>query len=103
MEDQKPSDQLVVSVLNAIQADIREVNAELRQLSKQGAVHNELLRTHEARSLALQESQRSQDSRLKPVEDHVRTLNSIAKWVLGLVLAGVGTVVTILITRWMSS
>lgn len=59
--------------------DMRELKADVKELIKQGAIHNELLRTHEARSLALQEEQKAQARRLAPVEKHVDLINAIGK------------------------
>jgi hypothetical protein len=75
--------------------DIRDVKAAVArieehtiELVKQGAVHNTLLSTHEARSLALQASQEKLDVRIQPIEKHVSFVNTLAK--LGsLVLVGV--------------
>ena len=40
---------------NSVSEDIKEIKQDVKELLVQDAVQNELLRTHEARSLALQE------------------------------------------------
>lgn len=66
--------------LDSIQQDVKE-------LVKQGAIHNTLLQTHEARSLALQSSIEKVETRLSPVEQHVSLVNKMLK-VLGAVSVG---------------
>jgi len=58
-------------------ADLKEIKTDIKELVKQGAVHNELLKTHEARSLALQEEQKLQAQRLVPIEKHVYLMHTL--------------------------
>lgn len=59
--------------------DMQELKSDVKELLQRSAVHNELLRTHEARSLALQEGQKSLDVRIKPIETHVHFVNLFLK------------------------
>ena len=68
--------------------DIKEIKADVKELLQRSAVHNELLRTHEARSLSLQAGQDKLDLRLQPVEKHVYLLELILK-LCGVLLIGV--------------
>lgn len=68
--------------------DIKEIKADVKTLLQQGAVHNEILRTHESRSLALQKGQEALDLRIKPVEMHVNAMNLGLK-LIGLITVGV--------------
>ncbi len=64
-----------------ISQDVKEIKGLVIDLVKQGAVHNTLLQTHEARSLALQKSQEHLDLRLNPIESHVHLVNLVLKLV----------------------
>ncbi len=68
--------------MDMLASDVQEIKSDLKELTKQGIIHNELLRQHEARSLALQESQKLLDMRIKPIEIHVEFLNILGKVVL---------------------
>jgi hypothetical protein len=70
--------------------DIKELKADVKMLVQQGAVHNELLRQHEARSLALQDEQKAVRLELEPVKEHVALVGKILK-VLGAVFVGAVT------------
>lgn len=81
------------------------IRTQLSELQYNSAVHNTLLKEHEARSLALQamiereksdralalEKEKAErtalSSRLQPVENHTQFTTSVFKW-LGVVLAG---------------
>jgi hypothetical protein len=71
---------------------VKDIHKNVIDLVKQGAVHNELLREHERRSLALEKRQdvlvEKLDERLKPIENHVNWVNVVLK-TLGVVLGGV--------------
>jgi hypothetical protein len=54
--------------VDELHADLKELKADVKELVKQGAIHNVLLKEHEARSLALQVEQKLQASRLSPLE-----------------------------------
>lgn len=51
-----------------LKADLRELKADVKELVKLGAIHNTLLQTHEARSLALQEEQKLQAASVVKIE-----------------------------------
>lgn len=51
--------------------DIKEIKADVKELLQRTAIHNELLRTHESRSLALQAGQEKISDRITPIEKHV--------------------------------
>jgi len=74
--------------MDLIKEDIKEIKADLKELIKQGAVHNVLLQTHEARSLALQAEQRLQAQEMVPVKHHVEFVNKLGKTLLA-ILTGV--------------
>lgn len=59
----------------------------LVDLVKQGAVHNELLRTHESRSLALQARQDALFAELDPVKKHVNFVDRLLKFTGAIVVA----------------
>lgn len=69
--------------------DLQEIKSDVKELLQRSAVHNELLRTHESRSIALQESQKLLDGRIKPIELHVHFVNLALK-TLGILGTGVG-------------
>lgn len=91
-------------VIKKIAKDVEEIRRDQIELIKQGAVHNSILKQHEARSLAIQEQvkldkitleeQRKSDkaelkAELKPVTSHVTFVNNVAK-LMGVVAGGVG-------------
>jgi hypothetical protein len=75
--------------------DVKEIKAQQLELVKQGAVHNELLRTHEARSLALQAEINAAKNDLAPIKTHVKLVQG------GLALAG--AVLTGVLIHWLTS
>jgi hypothetical protein len=74
--------------------DLKEIKEDVKELLKQSAVHNELLRTHEARSLALQKEQERLEERIVPIAQHVAFVSVILK---GIGLISVGAVAQLLI------
>lgn len=70
-----------------LKQDVSELKQDVKELLKLSAVHNELLRTHEARSLALQKSQEMLESQLDPIKEHVSLMNKLLKGA-GLILVG---------------
>lgn len=74
--------------MEEIKEDVKEIKADLKELIKQGAIHNVLLQTHEARSLALQKAQELQAAELKPIKTHVDFMNVLLK-TSGAVLVGI--------------
>ncbi len=67
--------------------DLQEIKVDIKELLQRSAVHNELLRTHESRSLALQKGQETLDSRIKPIEMHVHFVTLSLK-ALGVLTSG---------------
>ncbi len=59
--------------------DVKEIKVDVKELLKLSAVHNEILRTHDARSLALQAGQEKLDVRLRPIEEHVSLVSKLLK------------------------
>lgn len=74
-----------------------EISQDVKELVKQGAIHNTLLQTHEARSLALQASIEKVENRLSPVEQHVSLVSKMLK-VLGAI--SVGAAIQVLIKNF---
>jgi len=64
-----------------------EIRQDVKELVKQGAIHNTLLQTHEARSLALQSNIEKIETRLTPVEQHVSLVSKMLK-IIGAVSVG---------------
>lgn len=58
---------------------VKEIRQDVKELLQRSAVHNELLREHERRSLALQSGQERLDERMKPVEQHVGVVSAVLK------------------------
>jgi hypothetical protein len=62
---------------------IKDMSRDIKELVKQGAEHNVLLKTHEARSLELQSRQEilgaKVEERLKPLEVHIHWVNVVLK------------------------
>lgn len=79
--------------------DMKELKVDVKELVKQGIVHNELLRQHEAYSLALQNEQKAQALRLVPIENHVTFVNRLGKSSLTILLG----VILYAITHWLRS
>ncbi len=70
-----------------MQQDLIEIKSDVKELVKLSAVHNVLLREHEARSLALQSSQEKLAAEMGPVKQHVHFVSLILKGI-GLVTVG---------------
>ena len=78
---------------------LSEIRQDIKELIKQGAIHNELLRTHEARSLALQKMQEQQAREIDPIKDHVRFVSSFLKWTGGIAAAALSATVVQFVVR----
>jgi len=74
--------------MDILKEDLKEIKTDIKELIKQGAIHNVLLQTHEARSLALQQEQKLQAQALKPIQTHVDFVNTAGKTILA-ILTGV--------------
>lgn len=70
-------------LLKKMSTDIEKIRDEQLELIKNSAIHNHLLKEHEARSIALQEqvklNQIEVNERLKPIEAHVHTVSAVLK------------------------
>jgi hypothetical protein len=66
---------------------LEKIFDKVSELSERQAVHNNILATHEARSLELQKRQDMQAERMKPIETHVQWVNIVLK-TAGAVLVG---------------
>lgn len=67
--------------------DVQEIKKDVKELLQRSAVHNELLKIHEARSLALQKGQEFLDVRMKPLETQATVLGVVLKS-LGVIASG---------------
>lgn len=74
--------------MDDLRQDVKEIKSLTIDLIKQGAVHNELLRTHEARSLVLQAGQDKLSDRIMPLERRSHFFDIVLKAV-GVIGAGV--------------
>ena len=79
--------------MDQIRSDLSEMKQDVKELIRQGAVHNELLRTHEARSLALQKALELQGQEMAPIKQHVNTVNTMGKAALAILT---GTAIALL-------
>lgn len=74
----------IIGFMDEIKQDVKEMKGHLIELLKQGAVHNHLLKEHEARSVALQQlvlmHKREADNRLVPIERTVHWISILAKF-----------------------
>lgn len=85
--------------MDQLKEEMREIRADIKKLLEQGAVHNELLRTHEARSLELKSRQDLIGRRLEPVEEHVKFVSSFLKWMGGIAATATAALLVQLILR----
>lgn len=74
---------------------IKEIHTDVKELVKQSVIHNEILRTHEARSIALQNAIEKTETRLIPVEKHV--------YLVALIFKGLGAITVGAIIQWLVS
>lgn len=74
-----------------IKRDVREIKETTIELLKQSAVHNELLREHERRSIALEQSvnltRNEMNTRLRPIETHVSVVSKVLGFTAAVILA----------------
>lgn len=59
-----------VELLGSIKEDVKIIQTDVKSILQLTAVHNELLRQHEARSLALQSAQEKQDVEISYIKRH---------------------------------
>jgi len=82
-------------LLKKMSTDIEKIRDEQLELIKNSAIHNHLLKEHEARSIALQEqvklNQIEVNERLKPIESHVHTVGTIFK-IIGVMGASISVI-----------
>lgn len=75
-------------LLKEIRTDLKEVKAEVLELVKQGAIHNQILYEHERRSTNL-------ETRIIPIEDShkfMRKLYMLSVGILGLTGSVIGII-----------
>ena len=70
-------------LIRKMSEDIEKIKDHQLELIKLTAVHNHLLKEHEARSLALQESinltKLEFEHKIEPIDEHVKFINNVAK------------------------
>lgn len=64
--------------MGKLKADVSEIKSDMKKLLETAAVHNEILRTHESRSLTLQEAQSVQRSELDKLKEHDKLWSKLA-------------------------
>lgn len=69
------------------QDDLKEIKQDIKELVRQGAIHNTLLQEHERRSIALEKRQDAYDISLQPIKAHVQFINMVLKSVGALSLS----------------
>lgn len=69
-----------------IKDDLKEVKTLVIELVKESSVHNEMLRTHEARSLALQKEQSELKIEIEPIKVHVALVNKLGKVLIAVLI-----------------
>lgn len=74
---------------------LKEIHTDVKELVKQGVIHNEILRTHEARSLALQGAIEKTEARIVPIEKHV--------YLVALIFKGLGAITVGALIQWLVS
>jgi hypothetical protein len=74
--------------MERVMEDLREIKADIKELIHQDVIQNELLRTHEARSIALQEQTKILKEQHKTSEKRVDIIWFILQ-AMGAVLIGV--------------
>jgi hypothetical protein len=79
-----------------MQDDIKEIKQDVKELVKQGAVHNQLLLEHERRSIALETAQKELEAKIEPIQKHVNLVSILLK---GLGAISIGAVIQIIIRR----
>lgn len=57
-------------LLSSIKEDVKVIQTDVKAILQLTAVHNELLRQHESRSLALQSAQEKQDVEISHIKKH---------------------------------
>lgn len=72
--------------MDILLAEVREVKADVKDLVKQGAIHNTLLREHERRSLAL-------EARIIPLETSSAITARLRSFTKALLLVTVGALI----------
>lgn len=73
--------------LKEIKTNVKEIQVDVKHMLQLTAVHNELLRQHEARSLALQAAQDKQDVEISLIKKHTDFVGFALKS-LGAILVG---------------
>lgn len=81
--------------MDDLRQDLKEIKALLMDLIREDAKHNEILRTHEARSIALQQEVKLLEAQLNPIRDHVSFVEKLLKFL--------GAVAVIAAGQWLIS
>lgn len=61
-----------------IKSDVKEIKSDVKIMLQEQARHNEILRTHEARSLTLQEAQQVQRAEVTKLKEHDKLWTKLA-------------------------
>lgn len=69
--------------MDEIKQDVKEIKTAVGALVTQGAIHNHLLREHEARSLALAQGLKVQEARVTPLEDDFKFRQKLYVLIMG--------------------
>lgn len=77
------------SLLLAIQTDVKDIKVDMKEQIKLTAQHNEILRTHENRSIALQTEQKLINSKLDPLYIILKVMGILVLGVAGTLLTAV--------------
>lgn len=72
------------------QDDLKEIKQDVKEILQRTAVHNELLREHERRSLALEKRQDAHETEMAPIKQHVRFVDAGLKIIGSLALLALG-------------
>lgn len=72
------------------QDDLAELKQDVKEILQRTAIHNELLREHERRSLALEKRQEVHETEMAPIKHHVRFVDAGLKIVGSLALLALG-------------
>lgn len=71
--------------MDQIREDLRELKSDVKELIRQGAANNEMLRQHAARSTSLEELVAIVRKQLEPLQRHVDVINTISKAALAVI------------------
>jgi hypothetical protein len=72
-----------------LKTDVKEIKQDVKQMLQEQARHNEILRTHEARSLTLQEAQSVQKAEVTKLKEHDKLWTKLAAILAAALVGGV--------------